>query len=300
MVLQAPYVVGSVRRTVLPSAWSSSPSVISSPPAVRLHYCPLPSLLLKLVVTPALIAASTLAGRRWGDRLSGWLVGLPLTSGPVVFFLATDQGSQFATTAALAVLLGTISQAAFALAYARAAVRTGWPAAAIAGCAVFALATVGFQHVSLPALPAFALVTAALILAASLMPRRAPHHRDGGPSPRWDLPLRILVATGLVLLLTGVAPAIGAHLSGLLSPFPVYAGVLAIFAHRHGGGAAANDVLTGLLFGLFSFGAFFLVLATGLNRWGIGVAFLVAILAALLIQGLTLRALGHQDGKSLS
>lgn len=255
--------------------------------------------MLKVVVTPALIAAATLAGRRWGDRLSGWLVGLPLTSGPVVFFLAIDQGSAFATTAALAVLLGTISQAAFAVVYARAAVRAGWPVATTAGCAIFALATIGFKRVSLPALPAFALVTASLILAALLMPHREPHHGDGAP-PRWDLPIRILVTTGLVLLLTGIAPAIGAHLSGLLSPFPVYAGVLAIFAHRQGGGAAATDVLIGLLYGLFSFGAFFLVLASGLSRWGLWPSLLVAILVALVIQGLTLRALRRPDSTSLS
>ena len=255
-----------------------------------LHYGPLPSLLLKVVVTPALITAATLAGRRWGDRLSGWLVGLPLTSGPVVFFLALDQGARFATEAALAVLLGTISQAAFAVAYARVAVRSGWPAATAAGGVGFALATVGFQQISLPALPAFALVTASLILAALLMPRRKSQRPVAATPPRWDLPLRIVVATGLVLLLTGIAPAIGPHLSGLLSPFPVYAGVLAIFAHRQGGGSAANDVLTGLLFGLLSFGAFFVVIAGGLSRLGIGAAFLGATVVALLIQGLTLRA----------
>lgn len=250
----------------------------------------MPSLLLKVVVTPALIAAATLAGRRSGDRVSGWLVGLPLTSGPVVLFLALDQGSGFASAAALGVLLGTISQAAFAVAYAWAAVRRSWPFASAAGSAVFALTTLGFLRVSLPALPAFGLVTASLILALVLMPRGRPDHPVDVPAPRWDLPLRIVVATGLVLLLTGIAPAIGAHLSGLLSPFPVYAGVLAVFAHRQSGSAAANDVLTGLLFGLFSFGAFFVVIASGLSRWGIGLTFLVAVLVALLIQALTLRA----------
>jgi hypothetical protein len=256
----------------------------------RLHYSPLfLSLLLKVVVTPALIAAATLAGRRWGDRLSGWLVGLPLTSGPVVFFLAIDQGSRFATTAALAVLLGTISQAAFAVAYAQAAVRTGWLIATLAGCAAFALSTIGFQRISLPALQAFALVTASLVVATILMPRsqRAESH---APPSRWDLPLRMVMATGLVLLLTGIAPSIGAHLTGLLSPFPVYAGVLTVFAHRQSGDAA-NNVLKGLLLGLFSFAAFFTLLAVELSRLGIGLAFLLAIAAALTVQGASLMIL---------
>ena len=258
----------------------------------------MPSLLLKLVVTPALIAGATLAGRRWGHRLSSWLVGVPLTSGPVVFFLAIDQGTGFATTAALAVLLGTVSQAAFALAYARAAVRSGWAVATAAGCAAFALATIGFQRVSLPALPAFALVTASLILAIRLMPRSRPT-ADRAPASAWDLPLRMVVATGLVLLLTGIAPTLGAHLTGLLSPFPVYAGVLAVFAHRESGRDAGSDVLKGLLLGLFAFGAFFLLLAVALTRFGIGLAFLLATVTAVAIQGLTLRAVRSTRDRTL-
>src|SRR5205823_2479730 len=219
----------------------------------RLHYSPLPpTLLLKVVLTPALIATATLVGRRWGGTMSGWLVGLPLTSAPVVFFLALDQGTAFATTASLAVLLGTISQAAFAVAYARVAIRTGWLPAAAAGSAVFAVATIAFQQVSLPALPAYGAVLVSLVIGIVFIPRRErPAATDAVP-PDWDLPVRIVLATGLVLVLTGIAPRIGAHLSGLLSPFPVYAGVLATFAHRQSA-AAANAVLRGLLLGLSAF-----------------------------------------------
>jgi hypothetical protein len=32
---------------------------------------------VKLVVTPLLIGGASLAGRRWGDQLGGWLVALP-------------------------------------------------------------------------------------------------------------------------------------------------------------------------------------------------------------------------------
>jgi divalent metal cation (Fe/Co/Zn/Cd) transporter len=88
------------------------------------------NLAVKLVVTPLLIGAASLAGRRWGDQLGGWLVALPLTSGPVAFFLATDHGVDFAATAAVAMLAGTISQVAFALAYRRLARRGRLPALA--------------------------------------------------------------------------------------------------------------------------------------------------------------------------
>ena len=46
------------------------------------------NLTLKLVATPALIGTATLVGRRWGQSIGGWLVGLPLTTGPVAFFIA--------------------------------------------------------------------------------------------------------------------------------------------------------------------------------------------------------------------
>jgi hypothetical protein len=248
------------------------------------------SMVLKLLVTPLLIGGATLAGRRWGDRVSGWLVGLPLTSGPVVLFLAVDQGSRFASMAALGVLLGTISQAAFAVTYARLAARAAWPIGAVGATMVFAAATLGLRAIELPAAPAFALVTACLIGAMRLMPE-AGITAAGGRPPAWDLPLRIVLATALVLLLTGAAPAIGPRLSGLLSPFPVYAGVLAVFAHRRSP-TAAVEVLKGLLVGLFAFAAFFLVLALGLDRIGTGPAFLWAVTTAIVVQGLTLAAAG--------
>src|SRR5262249_1129973 len=74
-------------------------------------------LVAKLVLTPLLISAVTLAGRRWGPGVSGWLAGLPLTSGPVSVFLAVEQGPQFAMRAALGTLAGLAAVAAFALSY---------------------------------------------------------------------------------------------------------------------------------------------------------------------------------------
>ncbi len=69
-------------------------------------------LALKLILTPLFIGMASLAGRRWGPVVSGWLVGLPLTSAPVTLFLAFEQGTTFASRVAQGTLMGILSQAA--------------------------------------------------------------------------------------------------------------------------------------------------------------------------------------------
>ena len=245
---------------------------------------------LKLVVTPALIGSASLAGRRWGEGLSGWLVGLPFTSGPVVLFLAIDHGRDFAAATAVGSLTGTAAQAAFSLAYGWTCARWGWGGALAAGTAAFAVAAMALQRLGLPLVAVLALVVASLVATLSLMPRgggRAPATR---PS-RWDLPARMAVATSIVLGLTALAPALGARLSGLLATFPVYAGILTVFAQRSAGAGAGIEVLRGLLFGLFAFGGFFFVVALLIGPAGVGPAFAAAIVVALALQGASLWAL---------
>src|SRR6266545_2986584 len=96
-------------------------------------------LVLKLVAAPLLIGTASLAGRRWGETISGWFIGLPLTSGPICLFLAVEQGTGFAATAARGCLAGAAAEAGFCLAYAIAARQGGnWPWAIGAGTIAFA------------------------------------------------------------------------------------------------------------------------------------------------------------------
>src|SRR5258708_20026413 len=76
-----------------------------------------PALAFKLVLTPLLIATASLAGRRWGHAISGWLVGIPFTSGPITLFLFLDHGPAFAANAALGSMLGIFATIAWAIAY---------------------------------------------------------------------------------------------------------------------------------------------------------------------------------------
>src|SRR5207237_10782738 len=101
--------------------------------------------------------------------------------------------------------------------------------------------------------------------------------------PAWDIPARMIVTTALVVALTGFAHVLGPRLSGVLAAFPVYAGILTVFAHRLHGAAAAVQVLRGLLLGLFAFAAFFVVLGAALEPLGVAPAFAAATATALVV-----------------
>jgi hypothetical protein len=243
------------------------------------------TLVLKLVLTPVLIAAASLAGRRWGPAVGGWFVGLPLTSGPIALFLALDHGAGFAAAAAVGSLTGALAEAAFCLAYAAAA-RAGWPGALATATAAFAVIAALLQRAAFSPAGAAVGAFAALVIALALMPRRR-SAAAAAPPPAWDLPARMVITTVLVLLITGAATTLGPRLSGVLATFPVYAAILTVFGHR-AGGPAAVQVLRGLLLGLFAFVGFFVVLGATLEPLGLAAGFALATAAALAIQGASL------------
>ena len=150
------------------------------------------------------------------------------------------------------------------------------------------------QRLALPLVWLFLGVIAALAVAFPLMPKGSASS-GAAPTPRWDIPARMVVTTALVLLLTGLAPALGPRLSGLLATFPVYAAILAVFAHHLVGPAPAIQVLRGLLLGLFSFAGFFAVLGVLIERVGVTASFLAAIAVALGLQAGSLRVVQREE-----
>jgi hypothetical protein len=248
---------------------------------------PAQNVALKAVITPVLIGGASLAGRRFGHHIGGWLIALPLTSGPVAFFLATDQGASFAADAAIGMLAGTASQVAFAVAHGASA-RRGALRAFLLGCAAFAAATATLVFLRWSAVETFVLVLISIVIGYLVTKRRAHGRLDHARElPRWDIPVRMVAATTVVVLITTLAPHLGSHLAGLLSPFPVFGAVLATFTHHTHGPTAAAQTLDGLVFGLLAPAVFFLVLALALPTMGLA-AFAVATAAALAMQGITL------------
>ena len=251
---------------------------------------------LKLVLTPLLIGGASLGARRWGPVIGGWMVSLPLTSGPVALFLALDRGPSFAATAAEASVAGNVAIVAFCLAYAGVATRTGWPAAiAAAGIGWLAAALALQPALALPVGLLFLLVASILVVALRVMPAGTAQP-SGTTAPGWDLPLRVVVGTGVVLALTAAAPTLGSTASGLLAMLPVIATVLVTFTHRHDGADPAIGLLRGILTGLFGTAAFLAVVSASIQRLGVTMAFAAALATVVVVQLIALSVLRRVSG----
>jgi hypothetical protein len=243
-------------------------------------------LLLKIVLAPVLIGLVSLAGRKWGPGISGWLLGIPVNSGPILLFLALEQGPDFAARASLGTLLGILAWAAFTLAYAWCCLRLRWWWSTLIGWTACCAVGWALAGLSISILWAYVLVCVVLAVTSRLFPR--PPAQTAAPvHSRYELWIRMATATAFIVTLTALARALGPRASGLLSAFPAFTTILAVFNQRvHP--AAAIKVLQGVSTGLYTAATFFLVVAMALSKLGIASAFVLATVAALLVQSATL------------
>ncbi len=243
--------------------------------------------ILKLVLAPLIIASATLVARRWGQNIGGLMVGLPLTSGPVSIFFAVEQGRQFATNAAIGSLLGLIPVAVFCAGYVRNAKRFPWYLTAVISIGLY-LVTVWLISFTAPDLGLTSILVPSILCLALLIIGRLDPANVFISSPWWDLPLRMLVASGLILIITTAASSLGSKWSGLLSPFPIFTFVMATFSHYQGGATAASRLIRGVLVGLFSYTAFFLVVALLVDKTNLFIVYALATVTALGVDGISL------------
>ena len=160
-----------------------------------------------------------------------------------------------------------------------------WHSTLVGWIAYFAAAALVLR-LNVNVFAAFALVVVVLILILFAFPRPV-----SSASPvthgRYDLLLRMLTAAGMIVGLTESARLLGPMRSGILSAFPAYTTILAVFAHQQGAATAIN-VLRGVAIGLFTAATFFLILSPCLLHLNIAASFLLATAGALVVQAMSL------------
>ncbi|GAB2839269.1 hypothetical protein GCM10027277_02770 [Pseudoduganella ginsengisoli] len=243
-----------------------------------------PTLLLKLFLAPALIGGVTLAGRRWGPTVAGWLSAFPIVAGPVLLTMTAEQGPAFAATAAQGTLCAVLAVLAFSVAYARVAASHGIAASMLSALAVYALAVAAIQKLQAPVYICFALVVAALMVTPYLFPDMPASKPTGKPASGGDLPYRMAAAALLVLAVSYGAAAMGPRLSGIFAMFPTMSTVLVGFSHARQGNAFAIALLRGMVPGYYAFAVFCLVLSQLLHEGAVVQAFGAAFACALAVQ----------------
>jgi hypothetical protein len=247
-------------------------------------------LLLKLCLVPSLIYLVTLIGRRWGPNAAGWFSALPIVAGPILLTMAIEQGSDFVATAAAHTLIAVIAVLVFCLAYAWASGRFGVAGSLLWALTAYAAAVAGLQLIELPLLPGFVLVLCVLALAPRLFPRLSGAAERSAAQPN-DLLWRMLAGALLSFTVTYAAAGIGPRLSGFFAMFPVMGTILVGFSHHASGRAYAVNILLGMARGYYAFATFCVVLSLLLRERSIALAFVLAAVAALLVQLLSKRGM---------
>jgi hypothetical protein len=246
--------------------------------------------LLKIVITPLLVAAVSLAARWWGPTVGGILMGLPWFTGPTLFILVHDKDAAFGVAACAGVELGVVCVSAYVLAYGLTSMRAGWPWSLAAGIGAFAACAWAVQDPALlavltrglvaPLWGAAGLALVSLGITYALLPvPRTPFIADA--LPWWDIPMRMVTTGALVTAIMLSVDVLGPQLSGIVSTFPVIVTVIATFTHHRWGREAVWRLLRGMMRSLVGFVGYFLIV--GLAMPAIGLVGAYAIASAALI-----------------
>ena len=237
-------------------------------------------LLFKIFLVPVMVALVTLAARTWGPTVGGLLAGLPIIVGPILVFLAIDQGADFAAASAHAALAGVISIGAFCFAYSVFSLKNGVALSLSSGLLAFAVATSLLTMLNIPPVWTLAIVVATLAVYLWRLPSgEAQGERIYTSSV--EILFRMLAAAGLVLVITLFSATLGPKLSGLLAPFPIAGTIFSGFTHHFAGPTAVRGLLRGFIKGLFGMAAFTFVFCVALPHMSlastVGIALVITI-----------------------
>lgn len=247
-------------------------------------------LIFKLIIGPLLIALVTLVTRRWGTAVGGRLTGLPLTSGPISMFLALEQSSSFAMSSAVTSMVGGVTVSVFCLAYAYGAARfsSKMICLLLATCG-YVVAVMILSHITFSIVTALLTGIIMLWLSLKLIGPDSPNNPPAIAAKWWDIPFRMVVTVIVIFAITALANVMGPGIVGILTPFPVFTGILAVFVHAQSGHESVHQFLRGVITTTYGLLGFFLVVSLFLDRLSLWATYMLAVAVAIAVNMVVLR-----------
>lgn len=239
-------------------------------------------LALRIVIGPLGVLGGTVAQRRLGPAVAGLVIGLPLTSLPLLWLVALQHGAVFTGSMTNAILVGSIVEGLVLWCYAKMAARLSPVLALLGALAIFTgtVTLVGMFHFS--AVVAGLLTTAGFALALRWWPETSPEEITANGRTR--LVVRVVAATVFTIVIVTMAAKLGALLAGLVDALPMTTMLMAFMTHQEQGPDATSQFIRGVLRGSFSWVISTVVLAEVLETGHVLLAFGVSLLAALIVQ----------------
>lgn len=252
---------------------------------------------MTITVIKILVIVGLTHGLRWlsqkaGPRWGGLIAGLPSTTAVVLFFLACENGEEYATRAADSGALGLCAGSALALAFSWAASsgRSMAFSLAAAGVAFLGVAAVSPLILSLPApLPLLLVISACCLLAifAPNMPASSRTTSTSSHRSSWrGMILRTIIPAACVLSVTMLSQRLGTAGAGLLGTFPCMLTSMLVVTSLEDGVPVAGKLAQAFPMGQLATLSFVILFGQLCPSLGVTIALLVGYIAAVLTLGI--------------
>jgi uncharacterized membrane protein (GlpM family) len=217
-------------------------------------------LLLKMAMTAAVVVIISVVVERTGPLVGALIAALPTAAGAAYVILAIEHPPAFVAASAVGSMAGAPVVSVFAAAYIFLAQRRGVIVSLGVAFLVWCAAAAMLQFVVWTPLRALALNAVVFGVTIPLSRR----YRVSGPPRKflraaYDIPLRALTATVVVVAVTTASYSIGSFASGMFALFPIVVCSSIVILHPRIGGKAAASVLAhaqiaflGLVFGFLA------------------------------------------------
>lgn len=244
-------------------------------------------LLLKAVVSVAIVVGLSIAAERSGPRLAGLLIGLPLGAGMVVVFTGYEQGADFASASAFHMVPGFATTLVFIYIYGVIAARQnigglrGVLMPSLAANAGYAVAAWCLSQFQIPLLYSIPFLMVSIIIGSKVMASLPDKPITARVTFGWKvMAFRAGMATTVIVIITSIAGGVGPQWTGILTAYPITLYPLILVLHITYAGAEVAAVLKHVPFALGSVASFCIAIVFAVPALGLGWGILIAYVAA--------------------